>query len=33
MAEGLSLKKNIAWNSAGSIVRLGCNYLTMEPAE
>ena len=27
MAEGLSLKKNIAWNSAGSIVRLGCNYL------
>lgn len=27
MSEGLSLKKNIAWNSMGSIVRLGCNYL------
>ena len=27
MAEGLSLKENIAWNSMGSIVRLGCNYL------
>lgn len=27
MAEGISLKKNIAWNSAGSVVRLGCNYL------
>lgn len=27
MSEGLSLKRNIAWTSAGSIVRLGCNYL------
>ena len=27
MSEGLSLKQNIAWNSVGSIVRLGCNYL------
>lgn len=27
MSEGLSLKRNIAWTSAGSIVRLVCNYL------
>jgi O-antigen/teichoic acid export membrane protein len=27
MSEGLSLKQNIAWNSAGSMIRLGCNYL------
>ena len=27
MSEGLSLKKNIAWNSVGSVTRLACNYL------
>lgn len=27
MSEGLSLKQNIAWNSVGSMIRLGCNYL------
>lgn len=27
MAEKLSLKKNIIWNSIGSVTRLGCNYL------
>lgn len=27
VAEGLSIQKNVAWNTAGSVVRLGCNYL------
>ncbi|RRF99257.1 MAG: polysaccharide biosynthesis protein [Coriobacteriaceae bacterium] len=27
MSERLSLKQNIAWNSAGSVIRLACNYL------
>lgn len=27
MAEGLSIQRNIAWNTVGSVVRLGCNYL------
>lgn len=27
MSEGISVKANIAWNSVGSVVRLGCSYL------
>ena len=26
--EGLSLQKNMAWNSVGSLVYLGCSWLT-----
>lgn len=27
MPEGLSIKRNMLWNSVGSIIKLGCNYL------